>query len=78
MSNNCEKNLLQLDKLKKKKDLFNIYKNKLVNYIKILDENITNIDNSIYNICEHDWIPDRNSYEPCGPTPMICSKCGNY
>lgn len=45
---------------------------------KIIDKKLEydSISKQIYNKCNHQWIPDRDQYEPCGPTPKICRICG--
>ena len=41
-----------------------------------LSNRISELDKKIMETCHHNWVIDRSSYEPCGPTPQICTKCG--
>lgn len=39
---------------------------------------INNNKKEIYEQCDHNWISDLTSCEPCGPIPKICTKCSLY
>ena len=55
-----------------------VYQN--LRYIEALHKQSNNliysVDNMIRKKCDHVWVIDTSSYEPCGPTPKICEKCG--
>ena len=37
---------------------------------------LSQVDDRLMRTCDHRWVPDRDQYEPCGPTPKICERCG--
>ena len=71
--------------LKLKKKIINMIKNSIYNkekLIKNLELQINSIKNDIknekdqlYNICDHNWVPD-HSYNNYDRTPRYCSICG--
>lgn len=44
--------------------------------ISCLESHVHKLTQLIQENCDHDMIIDRNTFEPCGPTPRICRKCG--
>ena len=42
-----------------------------------IKKEINKVSDLLYKICDHDWEIDTSRFEPCGPTPKICHKCGS-
>lgn len=41
-----------------------------------LESHVHELTRSVRVNCAHDMVIDYAAFEPCGPTPRICRKCG--
>lgn len=69
---------MDINQINKFLELKNKFQKDIIMYQQIIKESqekIKIINDTLRNNCDHEYIIDRENYEPHGRTPLICKKC---